>query len=140
MNDKLFLIDDRLIKSCFILHDWPLSSILLKNNSDYPWFIMVPRIINLTEIMQLCKNDRFQFMEEVYHLSDIMADVFKPDKINIGALGNLVPQFHFHIVGRFKDDPLWPEGIWQRSNVDTPYINSKPLLEKLKKRLSKVVF
>ena len=135
MNLKTFMLDERLEKSCFTLVDWPLSRVLLKNCTEYPWFILVPKRSDIVEITQFCKADRKQLMDEIHQLSLQVEAFFHPDKINIGALGNLVAQFHFHIVGRFKQDPLWPQGIWQTNSVETPYQNPEPLLIALKKQL-----
>lgn len=133
-----FKIDERIEKSCFPLVDWPLSRVLLKDNADYPWFILVPRKSNITEITQFCEVDRNQLMREIHQLSYMMENFFQPDKLNLGALGNMVSQFHFHIVGRFKHDPLWPQGIWQFANVDMPYQNPEPLITQLKEKLLEI--
>ena len=140
IGDPMFLVDERLAVGGIKLWDWPLSRLFLKNNRDYPWFIMVPRRANLTELTQLCQADRLQLMEEIHALSVIMTDVFRPDKLNMGALGNMVPQFHYHIVGRFKTDPLWPEGIWQRAMTDHPYIVPDELQQTLLSRIKQVAF
>lgn len=130
-----FIIDTRLTTSSFELVSWPLSLVLLKNNADYPWMILVPKRNNLTEITELNSTDRKQLMDEIYQLSAVMQDFFRPDKMNLGALGNLVAQFHFHVVGRFKHDPLWPQGIWQSAHVEKPYHNPEAIIHPLKKRL-----
>lgn len=121
----MFRIDDRLQSSCFILGEWPLSTVLLKNEACYPWFILVPRRVNIHEIYQLEKEDQLLLMEEINQLSLMVNDYFNPDKLNIGALGNVVPQLHIHVVIRRKKDPLWPQGIWQSSMSPTPYPESK---------------
>lgn len=102
----MFCIDDRIKSSSFILGEWPLSTVLLKNDASYPWFILVPRKMDIQEIYQLEKSERFLLIEEINQLSLLVRDYFKPDKLNIGALGNIVPQLHIHIVIRRKNDPL----------------------------------
>lgn len=134
----VFHVDERLQSSSFILTDWPLSRVLLKNHADYPWLILVPRRQHVTEITQLCKADREQLMEESYQLANIMHNVFHPDKINIGALGNIVSQFHYHVVGRFHHDPLWPQGVWQAANEDKPYADATQLISRLKKQMTNI--
>ncbi|HAT1774896.1 HIT domain-containing protein [Legionella pneumophila] len=121
----MFCIDDRIKSSSFIIGEWPLSTVLLKNDASYPWFILVPRRMNIQEIHQLEKSDRFLLIEEINQLSLLASDYFKPDKLNIGALGNIVPQLHIHIVIRRKSDPLWPQGIWQASMPSIPYPESE---------------
>ncbi|CEG58052.1 HIT domain-containing protein [Legionella fallonii] len=117
----MFFIDERIQSTCFILGDWPLSRVLLKNEQNYPWFILVPRKDNLQEIYQLEKEERQILMEEINQLSLLINEYFKPDKLNIGALGNVVPQLHLHIIARCKKDDLWPQGIWQSSMQATLY-------------------
>lgn len=135
-----FKFDERLELSSFKLIDWPLSSVLLKNNNDYPWFILVPRVAGLTEISQCLKADRYQLMDEIHELSLIVQDIFKPNKLNIGSLGNIVKQLHIHVVARFQTDPLWPQGIWQSSTKDNPYDDPQSLIQDLKDQLSSINF
>ena len=116
-----FEIDSRILSSCFELGDWPLSRVLLKNNADYPWFILVPRQENIQELDQIPPVLRHVFMDEISQLSSIAKHYFKPDKLNVGALGNMVPQLHMHIIARFKTDNLWPHGIWQAAHTSPVY-------------------
>lgn len=94
-----------------LLRDLPLCQLRLQNQSAVPWLILVPRR-ETTEIYQLSAEDRAQLMEEIALISRLVSEVFKPDKINVAALGNVVPQLHIHVVGRFKNDPAWPKPIW----------------------------
>lgn len=121
----MFCIDERIQSTCFTLGDWPLSRILLKNEAQFPWLILVPRKDNIQEIHQLNKKDRGTLMEEINQLSLLMTHYFKPEKLNIGALGNIVPQLHVHVVARSAKDSLWPQGIWQSSFNATPYSEDK---------------
>lgn len=130
-----FCLDSRLRDSCFLLTDWPLSQVLLKNNAEYPWLILVPRRLNISELPQLTPADQWQLMIEINHLCEVVQNVFNPDKINMGALGNIVPQFHYHVVARFQQDALWPQGVWQQGLIDTPYSNPEKLIETLKSAL-----
>lgn len=126
-----FLVDERLQNSSFFLLDWPLSRILLKNHADYPWIILIPRRENITEIMQLHRSDREQLIHEIDAASHVLQNIFQPDKLNVGSLGNIVSQLHIHVVGRFQHDPLWPQGIWQLNNIEKPYTDSALLLKQL---------
>lgn len=117
----MFSIDERIQSGGFFLGDWPLSQVFLKNEAHYPWFILVPRKKNITELYQLVKEERELLMEEINQLSLLVNDYFKPDKLNIGTLGNVVPQLHVHIVARTQLDSLWPQGVWQTSMEATPY-------------------
>lgn len=136
-DTSLFKLDPRLEETTFMLVDWPLSRVLLKNHADYPWFILVPRKLDLVEITALTAADSMQFMKEVQVISEVVQTYFKPDKLNIGALGNVVSQFHFHVVGRFKSDPLWPQSIWQAAMIDNTYDEPACIIHELKSALEK---
>jgi len=139
LNDD-FRLDERIQSTSFNLINWPLSQVLLKNNTDYPWIILVPRRNNLTEITELKKTEQYQLMDEINQLSLVIQDIFKPDKLNIGTLGNIVSQFHLHVVARFKHDLLWPHGIWQFTEKENTYVDPNPLIANLKDRLEMVIF
>lgn len=122
----MFSIDERIQSTGFSLGDWPLSRVFFKNEARYPWFILVPRKDNIQELYQLEKKERQMLIEEISHLSLLVNGYFKPDKLNVGALGNVVPQLHVHVVARSRNDDLWPQGLWQSSLQPTPY-NEKEL-------------
>ena len=88
-----------------------LSRVLAINSADYPWLILVPRRLHVTEIADL-GADAFPLMAEIALASLALKEVTQCDKINVAALGNMVPQLHIHIVARCKTDPLWPKPIW----------------------------
>jgi diadenosine tetraphosphate (Ap4A) HIT family hydrolase len=118
---KKFQTDSRLAQSCIFLADWSLSSVYMKNEARYPWFILVPRVLDSHEIFELEPSDRQILMEEIHALSKLISKRFKPDKINVASLGNIVSQLHIHVVARFKTDPLWPQGIWQAGLEERQY-------------------
>jgi diadenosine tetraphosphate (Ap4A) HIT family hydrolase len=91
---------------------FPLSHLLLMKDSNYPWFILVPDRGNITEIHQLNDIDQQQLITESSILSRIIEQQFKADKINIAALGNLVPQLHLHHIVRYTTDAAWPAPVW----------------------------
>ncbi len=136
----MFIIDERILNTCFFLGEWSLSSVFLKNECQYPWFILVPRREGIQELYQLTQEERYVLMEEMNQLSLIVKDYFQVDKINLGALGNVVPQLHLHVVGRYVNDALWPQGIWQAVSESKPYeavegkkllLDLKPIIERL---------
>ena len=88
-----------------------LSRLLAVNAADYPWLILVPRRLHVTELADL-GADAFPLMAEIGLASLALKEVTQCDKINVAALGNVVPQLHVHIVARCKTDPLWPKPIW----------------------------
>ncbi len=110
----------RLLGDCVPIGRFPLCRLLLMNDANYPWFILVPDRDNVTEIYQLSDADQQQLMQESSQLSRVIAAVFKADKINIAALGNLVPQLHLHHVVRYRKDAAWPAPVWGKVPVQ-PY-------------------
>jgi diadenosine tetraphosphate (Ap4A) HIT family hydrolase len=132
-----FTVDDRITSTCFHLGDWPLSCVFLKNNVNYPWLILVPRHLNLQELHELPEESQGLLMRELCALSKITQKTFKSDKLNIGALGNVVSQLHLHVIARFTHDDLWPHGVWQSDQHVTPYPELKitPLLASLKTQM-----
>ncbi|MBZ6068504.1 HIT domain-containing protein [Aeromonas schubertii] len=108
----MFELHPRLAADTRVLGDLPLCRVLLSRDSNYPWLILVPRIDNLREIHHLAEADRQQLMRESCAVAALMEASLQPDKINIGALGNLVPQLHLHHVARFTGDAAWPGPIW----------------------------
>lgn len=111
MNND-FVLNERLAADTITLADWPLCRVLLMNDAGYPWLILVPRQAGLTEIHQLSAGDRSTLIEEIARASRALESKFEPDKINVGALGNLVPQLHVHVIARFRSDPAWPGPVW----------------------------
>ncbi|MFY8283962.1 HIT domain-containing protein [Pseudoalteromonas sp. SSMSWG5] len=110
--DMLFSLAPELARDCIELADWPLCKVLLMNDSQYPWFILVPRQAELREIIDLSEELQIVFLQESAKLSKLIQQVFTPDKLNVAALGNMVPQLHIHHIARFKSDPAWPAPVW----------------------------
>jgi len=90
------------------------------NDNQFPWFILVPEIPNISEAYQLSKQQRGQLQEESCYLAEQLAQLFDADKMNIAALGNLVPQLHVHHVVRYRADPAWPQPVWGKLSA-IPY-------------------
>jgi diadenosine tetraphosphate (Ap4A) HIT family hydrolase len=82
------------------------------NDSQYPWFILVPQVAGISEIYQLSKSERNQLSEESSGLAKILAEAFKADKMNIAAIGNIVQQLHVHHIVRYQNDMAWPAPVW----------------------------
>jgi len=114
------ILHAQLEKDCFVVGRFPLCLLLLLNDSNYPWFILVPQRENITEIHQLSKQDQQQFMCESSALAECIEQAFNADKINIAALGNMVPQLHIHHIVRYKTDAVWPAPVWGKV-ASTPY-------------------
>jgi len=115
--NKIFMasLHPQLQKDCLILGRFELSYLLLLNDANYPWFILVPDREDITEIYQLSGSDRRQLWQESNDLSRHLMDQFTGDKLNIGAIGNLLPQLHLHHLVRYLTDPAWPAPVWGRT-------------------------
>ena len=108
----MFELHPRLQADTQPLGDLPLCRVLLARDSQYPWLILVPRIADLREIHHLAPEQQQQLMQESCAVAALMEQALSPDKINVAALGNMVPQLHLHHVARFTTDPAWPGPIW----------------------------
>ncbi|MDH5355974.1 MAG: HIT domain-containing protein [Gammaproteobacteria bacterium] len=113
-------IHPQLLNDCHVLGRFTLCHLLLSNDSNYPWFILVPDREHVSEIFQLPRQDQAQLLTESSLLSAHLMSRFKGDKLNVAALGNVVPQLHVHHIVRFKTDPAWPAPIWGRLSAK-PY-------------------
>jgi diadenosine tetraphosphate (Ap4A) HIT family hydrolase len=102
----------RLAADCIRLGRFELCHLLLMNDSSYPWFILVPDRDGVREIFELNAADRLQLLDESCRLSEFLMRSFKGDKLNVAAIGNLVPQLHLHHVVRFRSDRSWPKPVW----------------------------
>jgi len=107
-------IHPRLQQDCLVVGQFPLSHLLLMRDANYPWFILVPDREDVTEIHHLTEADRQQLLYESCSLSAALETAFHPDKLNVAAIGNLVPQLHIHHVVRYRDDVAWPAPVWGR--------------------------
>lgn len=116
-----FTLDTRLSDSTIKLYDSALSEVRLKNNQYFPWIILIPRVPNITELFELPQIEQNIVMQEITHISKQMRNYFKPTKINVGALGNIVQQLHIHIIARFESDLAWPHSVWQANVKEEAY-------------------
>ncbi|MGB9368840.1 MAG: HIT family protein [Xanthobacteraceae bacterium] len=94
------------------LGDLPLSRVLAMNDANYPWLILVPRRANITELIDLDESEQAQLMRDVTRVARAVRAVTECHKLNIAALGNVVPQLHVHIIARFRHDAAWPNPVW----------------------------
>lgn len=101
-------------RDCHPVGRFPLCHLLLMLDANYPWFILVPDRVGISEIHQLAVGDRQLLLDESVVLSLAMERAFRPDKLNVAALGNIVPQLHVHHIARYRDDAAWPDPVWGR--------------------------
>lgn len=117
---QAFELHPQLAADTLLVGNLALCRVLLMNESRYPWLILVPQRPELSEIYQLSLNERNQLWEESDLVSRQLMKLFKADKLNIAALGNVVPQLHLHHIARFKTDAAWPAPVWGKFKAE-PY-------------------
>jgi diadenosine tetraphosphate (Ap4A) HIT family hydrolase len=121
MNDApIFALDPRLAADTLPLCDLDLCRVLLMNDARYAWLILVPRLQGLEEIDQLDAAQRTRLLDEIARCSDVLRSCVAVDKINVGALGNIVRQLHVHVVARRIGDAAWPGPVWGHGRAQ-PY-------------------
>lgn len=94
--------------------DLALSRVLLMNDANYPWLILVPRRDGIREVCELPRAEQHLLSDESAQVAGALMNIYKPDKLNIAALGNQVPQLHVHHIARYTTDPAWPNPVWGR--------------------------
>lgn len=135
-----FALHPQLEKDTVFVAELPLCRALLMNDSRFPWLILVPRREDVREIFELDAQDRQVLIEETTLASRCLDKIFKPKKINVAALGNMVPQLHMHVIARFEDDEAWPNPVWGRgAAVRYEEKALKELTQKLSTVLKEVV-
>ena len=132
----MFELDPRLAADTFEVLSWPLSSVLLMNDSRYPWLILVPARTGVVELTDLGADDRLQLMRESMAATEYLKGRFNADKMNVASLGNVVAQLHVHHVARFHHDDAWPAPVWGRGAA-VPYdqLECSELLKSLREGL-----
>lgn len=110
----MFILDSRLEQDTLPIGDFPLCRLLLMNDAQYPWFILVPRREAVSELFQLDAADQQQLWRETTAFAEIVKDSFGADKMNVATLGNVVSQLHMHVIARSRDDAAWPAPVWGR--------------------------
>ncbi|MCW9023294.1 MAG: HIT domain-containing protein [Gammaproteobacteria bacterium] len=127
----------QLKKDCLLIGQFSLCRLLLMPDANYPWFILVPDRDNISEIHQLSTDDQHTLINESSRLATLMETLFNPDKMNIAAIGNIVPQLHVHHVARFKNDVAWPAPIWGKVEARAYAENEiQNIISELKKHLT----
>ena len=91
-----------------------LCDLRLMDDANYPWLVLVPRLPEARELIDLEQAPRRQLMDEIDQVARVLRGLFRPHKLNVASLGNLVPQLHVHVIARFREDPAWPAPVWGR--------------------------
>ena len=132
----MFALDTRLQEDTWLIGDFPLCRLLLSNDSNYPWFILVPRREGITELFQLDDADQQRMWAETTALARVLKELFDADKMNVATLGNVVSQLHMHVIVRFQADVAWPGPVWGKHPAK-PY--SQAEVQAIRDRLKPVL-
>lgn len=135
-QEPAFELHERLAADSFSLGRSRLCEVRLINDSTWPWVLLVPAVADIREIYELTPAQQQRLMEESSALGRGMMEVFAGDKLNIGALGNMVPQLHLHHIVRFQGDPAWPGPVW---GCQAPVAYSADQLEQVRQTLAPVL-
>ncbi|MBG53453.1 MAG: HIT domain-containing protein [Parvibaculaceae bacterium] len=109
---ETFSLHERLAADTFLVADWTYSRVLLMNDARFPWLVLVPRAPGLRDFDDVPQARKSVFLEEIDRASRILRAHVGAEKMNVAALGNMVPQLHVHVVARFAADAAWPAPVW----------------------------
>ncbi len=132
---EAFILDQRLKNDGTVLRELQLCQLILVDNANFPWIILIPKRNQVKEIIDLSLSDRDLLMKEISYVCEVMKDLFNPDKLNVALLGNIVEQLHVHIVARFKIDKAWPNAVFGQDKIAYDPVEYKNLIEKIQKKL-----
>lgn len=113
-------LDPQLANDSHPISTGALCDIRLMDDANYPWLIVVPRVVDACELFDLDTRQRRALIEEVVRVEQALKVLFTPDKLNVAALGNAVRQLHVHVIARHTNDPAWPSPVWGRTQA-RPY-------------------
>lgn len=131
-NSETFSLHPRLQGESVFVLDLELSRLVLMNNKRFPWLLLVPRLPDIAEIVDLPEKYQRVLWGEIARISKLLRELFQPDKLNVATIGNLVPQLHVHLIARFRTDEAWPKPTFGFA-PPLPYTASE--LEDLKARI-----
>ena len=108
----MFTLHPRLAADTVPVTEWSLCRVLLMNDANFPWLILVPEAPDAVDLHDLDPRQGAQLMREIQRAAGVLREHVGADKMNIAALGNVVPQLHVHVIARFHTDPAWPRPVW----------------------------
>ena len=105
-------VNKNFIKTSHLITELKLCSVRLIDNKKFPWIILVPKRLRVTDMTELKAKDQNLLMREIVYCSKVMKKAFRTKKLNVEKIGNIVPQLHIHIIARSKNDSSWPLSVW----------------------------
>ncbi len=132
----MFLLDSKLAGDTFPVADLKISKLLLMNDANYTWLILVPKKANLVELTDLSFDEQIEVLREINLVGKILQENFGAEKLNIAALGNVVKQLHIHVIARKENDVTFPKPVWGNAPAK-PYVEqeAQSLIQKIKSLL-----
>jgi diadenosine tetraphosphate (Ap4A) HIT family hydrolase len=112
MAECMWSLHPQLEKDTALVGDLALSRVLLASDANYPWLILVPRRAGMIELIDLPQREQIVLLNEIERAARALKEITMCEKLNIAALGNMVPQLHVHVIARQRDDAAWPKPIW----------------------------
>jgi diadenosine tetraphosphate (Ap4A) HIT family hydrolase len=135
-----FLLHHQLAADTLHVMDLPLCKLLLMNDRQYPWLILVPQVREAREFLDLNPTEQLQVWREMTVVQQVLKELTNPKKLNVAALGNMVPQLHIHIISRFEADAAWPKPVWgQHPAVPYSPMEAGEFLTRLKPALDRAL-
>jgi diadenosine tetraphosphate (Ap4A) HIT family hydrolase len=110
--ESVWSLHPQLAQDTIPVGDLPVARVLLANDANYPWLILVPRLPGLIELIDLEENAQVQLLGEISAVARVLKKITACDKLNIAALGNQVTQLHVHVIARRRSDAAWPKPVW----------------------------
>ncbi|AKS41396.1 HIT domain-containing protein [Wenzhouxiangella marina] len=130
-----FQLDPRLAADSLPIDSLELCQLRLMNDQRFPWLLLVPARPGTVEVLDLDAADQMRLWDEIRVVAGAVRSVFAPDKLNIAALGNVVPQLHVHVIGRFRNDAAWPAPVWGVGTPEPWPDGAKDEIERLRRAL-----
>ena len=130
-----FELDRRLARDSHDITHLPLCNVRLMDNKRFPWVLLIPRVADASEWIDLSREQQHQLSDEIAVVSHILKALVTPDKLNIATLGNQVSQLHIHVIARYKADKSWPNPVWGADSEVYTDAESRRFIYELKSAL-----
>lgn len=134
--NKPFVLDTQLSTTSFFVHDFKVAQCRLMDNAYYPWLLLIPRVPDAIELIDLPLQMQHDFLDELNEAARVLRSIVVCDKLNIATLGNYVRQLHIHVIARTTSDRAWPKPVWGGEQIAYATDAREWLILKLRETLS----